>query len=164
MDNGNGGPGNRVAQNFEQSMSEAPVFNPEMLPTPDDKENDPGLGREAAQDNLNLTNDNPLIDPTLLGASAVQAMQYGAVDAGVGEVVDEGEIGRKALTEEQIQGGANTLMFQEKGGVSKETEERLDNLKKKSDLYEMSVSLIEEQKKALATNFQDRRGLMEGRK
>jgi chaperonin cofactor prefoldin len=55
-------------------------------------------------------------------------------------------------------------MFQEKGGVSKETEERLDNLKKKSDLYEMSVSLIEEQKKALATNFQDRRGLMEGRK
>ena len=42
MDNGNGGPGNRVAQNFERSMSEAPQFNPEVLPVPENEEKDPG--------------------------------------------------------------------------------------------------------------------------
>ena len=105
MDNGNGGPGNRVAQDFERSMTEAPKFNPEQLPVPEDKESDPGIRAEEVGNNLNAVNDKIYIDPSMLGASTVQAMQMGEkLDPALGEIVDEGQAGMKSLTEDQIIG------------------------------------------------------------
>jgi hypothetical protein len=164
MDNGNVGPGNRTAQNFERSMSEAPQFNPEILPTPDDKENDPGNSGEVAGNNPNA-NSGLYIDPSMLGASTVQAIQFEQpVNPALGEVVDDGVVGPKRLNEEQISGTDVDISKFQKNGVSKELEEKLDNLKKEPNLYKQSIDFMLEAKKSLSSSFADRGYLAGGDK
>lgn len=160
MDNGNGGPGNRVAQDFERSMAEAPKFNPEALPIPEDKEKDLGIGGESVGNNANV-NDGIYIDPSMLGASTVHATHLETTPE-LGEVVTESTVGMKKLSEEQITGTDLDISKFQKNGVSKEQEHKLDELKKVADLYEQSIGLAFERKKALATSFADRRYLMGG--
>ena len=91
MDNGNGGPGNRIGENFERSMAEAPKFDSEVLPTPESKEteNNPGV----------------YIDPSMLGNMTVNAAGFNEqIKPALGEVVSESEAGMKALTEAQVIG------------------------------------------------------------
>jgi hypothetical protein len=163
MDNGNCGPGNRVAQDFERSMTEVPQFNPETLPTPDDKEKDFGGIGEVVGNNANV-NDGIYIDPSMLGASTVQATAHLETMPELGEIVTESNVGMKSLSEAQISGtDVDTSKFQ-KNGVSKELEQRLDNLKKEPNLYKQSVDFMLEAKKSLASSFADRNYLLGGQK
>lgn len=163
MDNGNGGPGNRVAQNFERSMSEAPNFNPEILPIPEDKENDPGNNGEVAGNNPNANN-GIYIDPSMLGASTVQAAHLEVNEPGLGDVVTESEVGMKGLSGAQIAGTDIDISKFQKNGVSRELEQRLDNLKKEPNLYKQSVDFMLEAKKSLSSSFADRKYLTGGQK
>ena len=65
MDNGNVGRGNNLAQNFERSMTEAPQFNPEILPVPEDKEKDRGNQLEDVGNNPNANNNAMYLDPSM---------------------------------------------------------------------------------------------------
>ena len=163
MDNGNSGPGNMNANNFERSMAEAPQFNPEKLPIPEQKENDPGMGLEAG--NNPNANTGMYIDPSLLGSMTVSATGLGEQpQAGIGEVVTEGEVGMKKLTEAQVIGTDIDISKFQKDGVSKELEEKLDNLKKETNLYKQSVDFMMEAKKSLSASFADRSYLTGGNK
>ena len=152
MDNGNGGPGNMNASNFERSMAEAPKFDPEALPTPENKE----------------TEQNPgiYIDPTMLGSMTVNAAGFNdqKLNPALGEVVSEGEVGMKSLTEAQVIGTDVDISKFQKNGVSKELEEKLDNLKKEPNLYKQSIDFMLEAKKSLSASFADRKYLMGGKK
>lgn len=151
MDNGNGGPGNRVAQNFERSMAEAPQFDPETLPVPEKKETEQNTGI--------------YIDPSMLGASTVQAAHLEQpINPELGEVVTENEVGMKSLSEAQISGTDIDMSKFQKNGVSKELETKLDNLKKESNLYKQSVEFMLEAKKSLSSSFTDRKYLAGGNK
>ena len=162
MDNGNGGPGNRVAQNFERSMSEAPQFNPEVLPVPENEEKDPGNNGEAFNDNPNAGT-GIYIDSSMLGASTVQAAHLEG-EPQLGEVVTENNVGMKSLSESQVSGTDIDISKFQKNGVSKELEQRLDDLKKEPNLYKQSVDFMLEAKKALASSFADRNYLLGGKK
>ena len=161
MDNGNVGRGNVNAQNFERAMTEAPKFDPEKLPIPEQKENDPGVNAEASID----VNQGAYLDPSLLGASTMNAVRFNSeLNPGLGEVVSEGEVGMKALTEEQVIGTDIDASKFQKNGVSKELEAKLDKIKKEPNLYEQSVQLMMESKKALSSSFADRKYLVGGNK
>ena len=157
------GPGNVSNQNFERSMSEAPVFNPEILPTPDQKEEDPGRGSESVGDNLN-TNNGVYIDSSLLGSSTVNATTFDTKKPELGEVVDEGAVGMKGLSDEQVIGTDINVSKFHKNGVSRELAARLDELKNEPNLYKQSVGFMMEAKKSLSSSFDDRRYLMEEKK
>ncbi len=160
MDNGNVGRGNTDAYNFERSMAEAPNFNPENLPTPDQLEADPTSGEIG----VNPNEAGVYLDPSLLGASTMNAVKYDNLNPALGEVVDEGQVGMKSLTEEQIIGtDVNASKFQ-KNGVSKELEVKLDSLKKEPNLYKKSVDFMMEAKKSLSVSFADRQYLLGGDK
>lgn len=152
MDNGNGGPGNVNASNFERSMAEAPTFDPEALPTPETKE----------------TEQNPgiYIDPTMLGNMTVNATGFNneQLNPALGEVVSEGEVGMKSLSEDQVIGTDVDISKFQKNGVSKELEAKLDNLKKEPNLYKQSVDFMLEAKKSLSASFADRKYLLGGDK
>ena len=163
MDNGNGGPGNRVAQDFERSMSEAPQFNPEVLPIPENEEKDPGNNGEVAGNNPNA-NAGFYIDPSMLGASAVQAAHFGGETPGLGEIVTENAVGMKNLSEEQVIGTDVDISKFQKNGVSKELEQRLDDIKKEVNLYQQSIDFMLEAKKSLSASFADRKYLAGGQK
>lgn len=151
MDKGNGGPGNMNAANFERSMAEAPQFDPESLPTPENREGEPNPGI--------------YIDPTMLGNMTVNAAGFNdQVNPALGEVVSEGEVGMKTLTEDQIVGTDIDISKFQKNGVSKELEEKLDNLKKEPNLYKQSVDFMLEAKKSLSSSFADRKYLAGGMK
>ena len=154
MDNGNVGPGNMNARNFERSMAEAPHFDPERLPTPEDKEKDPGNAAEMGQDNMN---GGVYLDPSMLGASTVNAIQYeDQANPGIGEIVTETEAGMKSLSDEQVLGTDIDVSKFQKNGVSKEMEQRLDEIKKEKNLYRQSVDFMVESKKSLSASFADR--------
>lgn len=141
------------AQNFERSMAEAPQFDPEALPTPETKE----------------TEQNPgiYIDPSMLGNMTVNAAGMGGneqLNPALGEVVSEGEVGMKSLTEEQVIGTDVDISKFQKNGISKELEEKLDNLKKEPNLYKQSVDFMLEAKKSLSASFADRKYLAGGNK
>lgn len=156
------GPGNMNAQNFERSMSEAPQFNPEVLPTPDDKEKDSGGGAEAVGDNMN---GGIYLDPSMLGASTMNAAQFGEqANSGLGEVVSEDVTGVKTLSSDEVIGTDIDVSKFEKNGVSKEMEQRLDEIKKEKNLYRQSVDFMTESKKSLAASFSDRNYLTGGDK
>ena len=163
MDNGNGGPGNRVAQDFERSMSEAPQFNPEVLPIPENEEKDPGNIGERAGNNPNA-NAGFYIDPSMLGASVVQAAHFGGEVPGLGEIVTENTVGMKNLSEDQITGTDVDISKFQKNGVSKELEQRLDDIKKEPNLYQQSIDFMLEAKKSLSSSFADRKYLTGGQK
>ena len=164
MDNGNGGPGNHTGENFERSMTEAPQFTPEMLPTPEDKESDPGLKVENPIDNMNR-GDGIYIDSSMLGGATMEAMQYGdQLQPGLGEVVSEENGKMKKLTEEQVIGTDIDISKFEKNGVSRELENRLDTLKQETNLYKQSVDFMMEAKKSLSASFSDRKYLTGGEK
>ena len=150
MNNGNGGPGNMNAANFERGMAEAPKFDPENLPTPESKEGElnPGF----------------YIDPTMLGNMTVNAAGFEQLNPELGEVVTEGEVGMKKLTEDQIIGTDVDISKFQKNGVSKELEDKLDNLKKEPNLYKQSVDFMLEAKKSLSASFADRKYLSGGNK
>jgi len=137
MDNGNGGPANRIAQGFE-NISDSVDFNPERLQNPNQKE-------------------QVYLDPSMLGTATVEATQYGGeLNPALGQVVSEGEVGMKSLSEDQILATETGVMKFEKNGVTKEQEERLDNLKKEPNLYRQSVEFIKTSKQALSSSFSDR--------
>lgn len=164
MDNGNGGPGNMNRADFERSMAEAPNFEPEKLPIPEQKENDPGINPEALS-NPN-TKTGMYIDPSMLGNMTVNAARLGEqqLNPAIGEVVSEGEAGMKKLTEEQVIGTDVDISKFQKNGVSKELEEKLDTLKKEPNLYKQSVDFMLEAKKSLSASFADRKYLTGGSK
>jgi len=153
MNNGNVGPGNVNAQDFERSMAETLQFDPESLPNPESKEK--GQEQGGAM----------YLDPSMLGASTVNAMQFGEQKTPeLGEVVSEGNVGMKALTEEQVIGtDLNAAKFQ-KNGVSKEMEQKLDMIKKEKDLYQQSIDFMTTSKESLSTSFADRGYLKGGNK
>jgi|GEM_PF-6849147 len=137
MDNGNGGPANRIAQGFE-NISDSVDFSPERLQNPNQKE-------------------QVYLDPSMLGTATVEAVQYGGeLNPALGQVVSEGEVGMKSLSEDQILATETGVMKFEKNGVTKEQEERLDNLKKEPNLYRQSVEFIKTSKQALSSSFSDR--------
>ncbi len=139
------------AQNFERSMAEAPQFNPENLPVPEKKETEQNAGI--------------YIDPSMLGASTVQAAHLEQpLNPELGEVVTENTVGMKGLTEEQISGTDVDISRFQKNGVSKELEQKLDNLKKEPNLYKQSVDFMLEAKKSLSSSFADRKYLVGGQK
>ena len=150
MNNGNGGPGNMNAVNFERGMAEAPKFDPENLPTPESKEGEPNPGF--------------YIDPTMLGNMTVNAAGFEQLNPELGEVVTEGEAGMKKLTEDQVIGTDVDISKFQKNGVSKELEDKLDNLKKEPNLYKQSVDFMLEAKKSLSASFADRKYLSGGNK
>lgn len=161
MDNGNGGPGNRVAQDFERSMAEAPKFDPEKLPVPEQQEDDPGINSEIGKN----PNAGMYIDPSMLGNMTVNAAGFDdQLNPALGEVVSEGEVGMKSLTEEQIIGTDIDISKFEKNGVSKELENKLDDLKKEPNLYKQSIDFMLEAKKSLSASFADRKYLLGGDK
>lgn len=166
MNNGNVGPGNNLAQNFERSMTEAPQFNPEFLPEPEDKEKDPGDNLESVGNNPNANNGLTYIDPMMLGASTINAagLDEKVRVAALGEVVDEAPAGMKKLTEDQIIGtDINTSKFA-KDGVSNELAKKLDANKKEPNLYRQMLNFVEQSKKSLAESFVDRKYLDGGKK
>ena len=139
MDNGNGGPGNYVAQNFEGAMSEAPKFNPEQLPTPEDREKG---GMENGSENV-----ISLVDPSLLGASALEAMNHNnfgsSENAGVGEIVDEG-VNTRLSTEGEGSRKIIGAIFNPNGnGVTEEAGKEIDKIKTERDLFRQAEKLIE---------------------
>lgn len=151
MDNGNGGPGNMNAANFERSMAEAPNFDPEDLPTPENREGEPNAGI--------------YIDPAMLGNMTVNAADFEKQpEAALGEVVSEGAVGMKALTEAQVIGTDVDISRFQKNGVSRELETKLDALKKEPNLYKQSVDFMLEAKKSLSSSFADRKYLAGGDK
>ena len=145
MNNGNGGPGNIAAQGFENISAEAPDFNPNVLPTPDKKEDDPSKQLEAVGNNMNQMQ-SPYLDPSMLGNATVQAAQFGNEQAPVqvGQVVSEGPVGMTTLSEEQILGTDVDISKFQKDGVTKELEEKLDNLKKERNLHKQAVDFMME--------------------
>lgn len=162
MNNGNGGPGNMNAGSFERSMAEAPNFDPEKLPIPEQKESDPGFNTEARK-NPNA-NTGMYIDPSMLGNMTVNATQFGELNPALGEVVSDGEVGMKKLTEEQVIGTDVDISKFQKDGVSAEMEKKLDELKKEPNLYKQSVTFMTEAKKSLSASFADRKYLTGGNK
>ena len=162
MNNGNGGPGNMNAGNFERSMAEAPNFDPEKLPIPEQKENDPGFNTES-ENNPNA-NTGMYIDPSMLGNMTVNATQFGELNPTLGEVVSEGEVGMKQLTEAQVVGTDINISKFDKDGVTPELEKKLDALKEVPDLYKQSVGFMMEAKKSLSSSFADRAYLAGGKK
>ena len=163
MNYGNVGPANMNAQGFEQ-LSDMDQFNPNVLPTPDKKENDPAQASEMVGNNMNQMNQMPYIDPAMIGNATVQATQYQEVNPAIGQIVSNGAVGMKSLSEEQIIGtDLNASRFQ-KDGVSKELEEKLDNLKREPNLYRQSVGFMTESKKALSSSFADRGYLAGGKR
>ncbi len=166
MDNGNGGPANRINPGFER-LAETTEFNvesksPEILPTPDDQqEKDPYAGLENISDDLNGA--PGVIDPTMLGGLSLQADQLGEKkEPGLGEIVDEKSPDLTGLSEEKVL-GTDISKFQ-KNGVTKEMEARLDGLKKEDDLYKLSVDFMKASKESLGTSFADRNYLLGGGK
>lgn len=164
MDNGNGGPANRIAQGFEH-ISESVDFNPERLQDPNRKEQDPGTNQEKVGNNPNQNND-AYLDPSMLGTATVQAMQYGnqELNPALGQVISEGEAGMKTLTEDQVLATETGTMRFQKNGVTSEQEQRLDNLKKEPNLYRQSVDFIKISKQSLSSSFADRAYLSGGAK
>ena len=155
MNNGNGGPANRIAQGFE-NISESVDFNPERLQDPNQKEQDPETNQERVGNNPN-TDEEAYLDPSILGTAAVAAAQYGReLNPALGQVVSEGENGMKALSRDQILATEAGVMKFEKNGVTKEQEEKLDNLKREPNLYRQSVEFIKISKQALSSSFSDR--------
>ena len=155
MDNANGGPANRIPQGFE-NLSDQVDFTPERLQDPNQKEQDPGVSQESVGNNPNQ-NQNAYLDPSMLGTATVQAMQYGnELNPALGQVVSEGEVGMKALSEDQILATETGTMKFQKNGVTKEQEEKLDNLKKEPNLYRQNVEFIKTSKQALSSSFADR--------
>lgn len=158
MDCGNAGPGNVNANNFERLGTEAPAFNLNILPTPDQKEQDPGQKQESVGNNTNRDN-APYIDPALIGDATIKATAIGNVPiekAKIGEVVSEGAAGLKTLSEDQTLGtDLNSSKF-DKNGVSKAQEDRLDWIKKEPNLYKQNIDFMLESKKALSASFADR--------
>ena len=154
------GPGNMNAGNFERSMAEAPHFDPEKLPTPEDKEKDPGIAAEIGQDN---TNGGMYLDPSMLGASTMKATQYEApAEAGMGEIVSGEAVGMRTLSEEQVLGTDIDISKFQKNGVSKEMEQKLDKIKREKNLYRQAVELALLSKESLASSFADRSYLKGG--
>lgn len=150
------GPGNVNAQNFERSMAEAPHFNPEALPTPEEKEADPGVNPNAG---------NMYLDPSMLGASTVNATQFEEHAApGLGEVVSEETATMKALSEDQVLGTDIDVSKFQKNGVTKEMEQRLDRIKKEKNLNLQAREFVKESKKSLSSSFADRNYLAGGKK
>ena len=152
------------AGNFERSMAEAPNFDPERLPTPDQKENDPGFNTEVGNNpNAGV---GMYIDPSMLGNMAVNASQYheSELNPAIGEVVSEGEVGMKKLTDEQIIGTDINISKFNKDGVTPELEKKLDDLKNEPNLYEQSVQFMMEAKKSLSSSFADRAYLTGGKR
>ncbi len=165
MDNGNVGPGNVNAGNFARSMTEAPNFNPEVLPVPEQKESDPGQNSENVGINPNASQGGMYLDPSLLGASTVNAVGYdNNLNPALGEVVNEGDAGMKSLSEDQVIGTDVDISKFQKNGVSKELEDKLDNLKNEPNLYKQSVDFMMEAKKSLSSSFADRKYLLGGDK
>lgn len=164
MNNGNGGPANRIAQGFE-NISDSVDFNPERLQDPNQKEQDPGVNQELVGNNPNQ-NGGAYLDPSMLGTATVQAMQYGnqELNPALGQVVSEGETGMKSLSEDQILATETGVMKFQKNGVTKEQEEKLDNLKKEPNLYRQSVDFIKISKQSLSSSFADRAYLTGGGK
>ena len=164
MDNGNGGPANRIAQGFEH-ISDSVDFNPERLQDPNQKEQDPGVNQETVGNNPNQ-DAGAYLDPSMLGTATVQAMQYGGqeLNPALGQVVSEGETGMKALTEDQVLATETGVMRFQKNGVTKEQEEKLDNLKKEKNLYRQSGDFIKISKLSLSSSFADRAYLTGGNK
>ena len=161
MDNGNVGRGNLNAPDFERSMAEAPRFNPENLPVPEQMEADQNSGEVG----INPNEAGLYLDPSLLGASTMNAVTYGEqANSALGEVVDEGQVGMKSLTESQVAGTDIDVSKFQKNGVSKELENRLDDLKKEPNLYKQSVGFMMEAKKSLSASFADRQYLLGGNK
>ncbi len=158
MDNGNVGPGNMNANNFERSMSEAPQFNPEYLRDEEQKEAEPGDFETPSDPNA----DNfAYLDPFMLGNTTVKTMGLDSDPVGIGEVVSEGEAGVKTLTKDQVTGTDIDVSVLRKNGVSNELAARLDDLKKEKDLRKQSVGLMIESKKARYASFPDRANLVE---
>lgn len=150
------------AGNFERSMAEAPNFDPEKLPIPEQKENDPGFNTEVG--NNPNANTGMYIDPSMLGNMTVNATQFGELNPALGEVVSEGEVGMKQLTEDQVIGTDVDISKFQKDGVSPEMEKKLDELKKEPNLYKQSVTFMTEAKKSLSASFADRKYLTGGNK
>lgn len=163
MDNRNGGPANRVAQGFEH-ISDSVDFNPERLPEPNQQEQDPGVSQESVGNNPNETGAS--LDPSMLGTATVQAMQYGnqELNPALGQVVSEGETGLKSLSENEILATETGVMRFQKNGVTKEQEQRLDNLKKEPNLYRQNLEFMKASKQALSSSFADRAYLAGGEK
>lgn len=161
MDNGNVGRGNNLAQNFERSMTEAPQFNPEILPVPEDKEKDRGNQLEDVGNNPNANNNAMYLDPSMLGASAINAARFGENEKNpaLGEVIDEDSIGMRALTEDQITGADIEISKFSKDGISNELAKKLDENKKVTNLYRQTLNFIEQSKRSLSESFADRRYL-----
>lgn len=161
MDNGNVGRGNNLAQNFERSMTEAPQFNPEILPVPEDKEKDRGNQLEDVGNNPNANNNAMYLDPSMLGASAINAARFGenGKNPALGEVIDEDSIGMRALTEDQITGADIEISKFSKDGISNELAKKLDENKKVTNLYRQTLNFIEQSKRSLSESFADRRYL-----
>ena len=163
MDNGNGGggPANRISQGFENLSNEVD-FNPERLAVPDMKEQDPGVSQEAVGNNPN-ENGGAYLDPSMLGTATVTAMQYGGeLNPALGQVVSEGEVGMKTLSKDQVLATETGISKFQKNGVTREQEQRLDNLKKEKNLYRQSIEFAKVQKQALSSSFSDRAYLMGG--
>ena len=70
----------------------------------------------------------------------------------------------KSLTESQVAGTDIDVSKFQKNGVSKELENRLDDLKKEPNLYKQSVTFMTEAKKSLSASFADRKYLTGGNK
>ena len=157
------GPGNRSTGDFERSMNEAPQFDPERLPIPEEKEADPGRATENLESGIAQTG---IIDPSMLGASTMNATNLSETELkpALGEVVSEGGTGMRALTEDQIIGTDIDISKFQKNGVSKELENRLDEIKKEPNLYQQSVDFMLESKKSLSASFADRGYLSGGSK
>ena len=149
------------AGNFERSMAEAPNFDPEKLPIPEQKENDPGFNTEA-ENNPNA-NTGMYIDPSMLGNMTVNATQFGELNPALGEVVSEGEVGMKQLTEAQVVGTDINISKFNKDGITPELEERLKKIKR-LDPRRQSIEFMMEAKKSLSSSFADRAYLAGGKK
>jgi hypothetical protein len=131
------------------------------LPIPDKKENDPGNHAESEGDPN--ANTGVFLDPSMLGNTAINASMYGeTATPALGEVVDEGVAGMKALTEEQVIGTDINISKLQKNGVTREQEDKLDAIKAIPDLHRRQVEENLESKRALSTSFDNRKELGRG--
>ena len=162
MDNGNGGPANRIAQGFE-TISDQVDFNPERLQDPNQKEQDSRINKDVLN---NPNEENTHLDPSMLGTATVQATQFGnqELNPALGQVVSEGEAGMKNLTENEVLATETGVMKFQKNGVTKEQEQRLDTLKKEPNLFRQNVEFIKASKQSLSSSFADRAYLAGGDK
>lgn len=169
MDNGNGGPANRINPGFEH-LAETTEFNvenksPEILPTPDDQqEKDPYAGLEGISDSLNGAPAG-VIDPAMLGNLSLQASQNEEKkEPGLGEIVNETQQSLTEPIEEKMLGtDLNSSKFRN-NGVTKELAKRLEKIEEGDDFYKMSIELNKASKESLGMSFPDRSHFIGGNK